>query len=217
MKKRRQFLKITFGFLAGLVWVMNPFFSFIQTAHSKLKKVILPKGTRLSSLVSRNPAELDTRNLEIEPVKDFETMGTSDYEVDLGQWRLRVSGKVEQTMHLTYEEILGLPAIERNVLLICPGVFVNHGRWKGVSMKSFFEKVKADKEATHMVITGPPQSYEKTERFPIKDVLTDKVFLAYGVNGEPLPKKHGFPLRIVAEDYYGDDWVKYVFKVDFVS
>ena len=38
-------------------------------------------------------------------------------------------------------------------------------------------------------------------------------FLAYGVNGKTLPKKHGFPLRVVAEGYYGSDWVKYVYKV----
>jgi sulfoxide reductase catalytic subunit YedY len=39
------------------------------------------------------------------------------------------------------------------------------------------------------------------------------VFLAYQVNGQALPKKHGFPLRVVAEGYYGGDWVKYVYKV----
>jgi len=40
------------------------------------------------------------------------------------------------------------------------------------------------------------------------------VFLAFEVNGEKLPQKHGFPLRIVAEDYYGSDWVKYVYKIE---
>ena len=41
----------------------------------------------------------------------------------------------------------------------------------------------------------------------------DKVFLAYEVNGEPLPGRKGFPLRVMAEDYYGDDWVKYVYRM----
>lgn len=34
-----------------------------------------------------------------------------------------------------------------------------------------------------------------------------------GVNGDPLPQKHGFPLRLVYEDAYGYDWVKYVEEV----
>ena len=38
----------------------------------------------------------------------------------------------------------------------------------------------------------------------------NKVFLAYEVNGQRLPQKHGFPLRVVAEDHYGFQWVKYV-------
>jgi len=51
-------------------------------------------------------------------------------------------------------------------------------------------------------------------QFPIADIRSNKVFLAYAVNGEKLPQQHGFPLRIVAEDYYGSDWVKYVYKIE---
>ena len=51
------------------------------------------------------------------------------------------------------------------------------------------------------------------ETFPIEDYLTHKASLAYGVNGETLPERHGFPLRVVAEDHYGNDWVKYVHKM----
>ncbi len=48
---------------------------------------------------------------------------------------------------------------------------------------------------------------------PVEDLLSNKVFLAYELNGKPLPQRHGFPLRAVAEGYYGYDWVKYVYKV----
>jgi sulfoxide reductase catalytic subunit YedY len=50
-------------------------------------------------------------------------------------------------------------------------------------------------------------------RVPLADVDNGKVILAYAVNGEILPRKHGFPLRLVAEDYYGHDWVKYVYRM----
>ena len=69
-------------------------------------------------------------------------------------------------------------------------------------------------DVTHVTFSGPLRgSFDKVEKFPIKDVLNDKVFLAYEVNGQPLPRRHGFPLRLVAEGYYGDEWVKYVFKL----
>jgi sulfoxide reductase catalytic subunit YedY len=50
-------------------------------------------------------------------------------------------------------------------------------------------------------------------KFPLADILSNKVFLAYGVNSVTLPKKHGFPLRVVAEGYHGSVWVKYVNRV----
>ncbi len=40
-----------------------------------------------------------------------------------------------------------------------------------------------------------------------------KILLAYGVNDTPLPQKHGFPLRLVLEDHYGYEWVKYVDEI----
>ena len=51
------------------------------------------------------------------------------------------------------------------------------------------------------------------ETFSIDYVIAGEVFLAYEVNGVPLPRKHGYPLRIVAGDYYGDDWIKYVYEM----
>ena len=81
-------------------------------------------------------------------------------------------------------------------------------------MKSLLEKAGVGKDVRRVSFRGPKGSNEKVEVFPIEDVMTDKVFLAYGVNGQILPKKHGFPLRVVAQDYYGNDWVKYVYKVN---
>ena len=45
----------------------------------------------------------------------------------------------------------------------------------------------------------------------------EKVFLAYQVNGKPLPERHGFPLRLVADDHYGSRWVKYVERVKVLA
>jgi DMSO/TMAO reductase YedYZ molybdopterin-dependent catalytic subunit len=134
--------------------------------------------------------------------------------VDLKGWRLEVGGNVAATHRLSYTQIRGLPSIERNVLLICPGVFSNYGRWKGISLMTVLNLARMKPDSTHITVYGPEGTYEKDEQFPIADIRSDKVFLAYEVNGETLPQKHGFPLRIVAEDYYGSNWVKYVYRVE---
>lgn len=210
---KRRFLKLSIQFITGIGLLVSPLFSWIRLVQAKVEKIVLPKHFPRQNLVNKNPAYLDTHKLEITPLEDFYTMGITDHETDLNTWRLKVEGRVEQPFQLTYPQILTLPAIERNVLLICPGVFANNGRWKGISMTTLLERAKIKDGVTHLTFKGPEGNYEKTESFYLKDALSDKVFLAYEVNGKPLPKKHGFPLRVVAEGHYGFTWVKYVHKV----
>lgn len=69
------------------------------------------------------------------------------------------------------------------------------------------------KDVTHVTLSTTRAAGGNEEKFPIADILSDKVFLAFGVNGQTLPKKHGYPLRVVAEGYHGSVWVKYVNRV----
>jgi sulfoxide reductase catalytic subunit YedY len=213
METRRNFIRGILGGLGFVGLLLSPFSVLIRSGLAEAKKIILPKDTKRESLVSRDPTSLDTRNLQITPLKDFDTMGPTDHEVDLNKWRLEVNGHVKTPLKLKYEEITSLPSLERAVLLICPGFFANHGRWKGISISELFRMAKEEDNATHVTVRGPRGASEKVERFPIQDILSNKVFLAYGVNGEMLPQRHGFPLRIVAKGYYGDDWVKYVDQI----
>jgi DMSO/TMAO reductase YedYZ molybdopterin-dependent catalytic subunit len=210
---KRRFLKISIKFIAGVGLLVSPLFSWIRLVQAKVQKMILPKNFPRKNLINKNPADLDTHKLDITPLKDFETMGITDQDTNLDTWRLKVEGLVERPLQLTYSQILALPAIERNVLLICPGVFAYNGRYKGIAMTTLLQKAKAKNGATLVTFRGPEGNYEKTERFHLKDALSNKVFLAYEVNGKPLPKKHGFPLRVVAEGKYGFNWVKFVHKI----
>jgi DMSO/TMAO reductase YedYZ molybdopterin-dependent catalytic subunit len=212
-RARRRFIKSALALLGALGLLVTPFSSFFRGLYAKTKKIVLPKGTKRKSLVNKNPAELDARNLEITPLQDFGTMGLTDHDEDMKAWRLSIEGHVRKPSKLTYEEIRSLPSIKKNVLLICPGFFVNHGHWEGVSLKKIFDICGLKKGATHVTFRGPRGPSENLQRFPIADVLSDKVFLSYKVNGQVLPKKHGFPIRLVSEDYYGFDWIKYVYSV----
>lgn len=214
MEKRRHFLSIVLKSIAALGILLNPFFQITRLLYAKGRKVILPKGTRRQDLIDTHPADLDTRNLDITPLKEFKTMGVSDHEVNLNEWTLEITGNVREPLNLAYSHLLSLPSVERDVLLICPGIFANHGQWKGISMREFLEKAGVKEGSTQVSFTGPTRGpYEKNQQYPIADLLSNRVFLAYSVNGEALPRRHGFPLRLVAEGYSGNEWVKYVYKV----
>ena len=154
-----------------------------------------------------NPIDIDTRNLEIDPLDQFGTMGPTDVAIDLKTYRLKVTGKVRHPLSLSYNQILKYPSLTETVLLICPGFFANNGRWTGVHLKVLLQETLTHKDAQYIDING---ANGKGVRIPLKDLDRKRIFLAYRVNGDPLPQKHGFPLRLVFEDAYGYNWVKYV-------
>jgi len=202
MWTRRIFLKIGLGtFLVG--W------KFISDAWAKAKQ-LLPKGFSKNQLKEMNPAEVDNRNLEIDPLDQFGTMGPTDVAIDPKTYRLKITGKVGRPLSLEYDQILKYPSMTEVVLLICPGFFVNNGRWTGVNLNFLLQEAQIKKEAQYIDING---AHGKGVRIPIKTLDQKKIFLAYRVNGETLPQKHGFPLRLVYEDAYGFDWVKYVDEI----
>jgi len=213
MQKRRQFLKSMFGFLAGIGFLFSSLVQAVRVVYAKAQKIILPKDTNMETLSQKDPALLDTRNLEPTPLKNFRTMGDTNYNANINDWRLEIAGRVGKPLRLAYSQILTLSSMERNVLLICRGFFANHGRWKGISMGQLLEMAQMQTGVTHVTFSAPRGAGGNEERFPLEDILSDRVFLAYGVNSVTLPKKHGFPLRLVAEGYHGSIWVKYVNRV----
>jgi sulfoxide reductase catalytic subunit YedY len=202
MWTRRIFLKIGLGtFLVS--W------NFASNVWAKAKQ-LLPKGFPKNQLLNMNPAEVDNRNLEIDPLNQFGTMGPTDVAIDSKTYRLKITGKVERPLSLSYDQILKLPSLTETVLLICPGFFSINGRWTGVNLKSLIQEAQIKKEAQYVDISG---AHGKNVRIPLKTLEQKKVLLAYRVNGETIPQKHGFPLRLVYEDAYGYDWVKYIEEV----
>ena len=205
MLTRRNFIKrfsiSFFGFILNI--------PFVSTLWAQVKK-ILPKGFKREGLKNMNPAEIDNRNLDIDPLEKFGTMGPMDVAVDVKTYQLKITGAVNYPLSLSYDQILKFPSLTELVLLICPGFFANNGRWTGVSLKTLLQEARVKKEATYLDIKG---AYEKGVRIHLKDIDRKKIFLAYCVNGETLPQKHGFPLRLVYEDAYGFDWVKHVDEV----
>jgi sulfoxide reductase catalytic subunit YedY len=213
MNYRRHFIKLILSGFAGLGFLLSPLAAGFRLAWAKTKKIILRKGTRMENLIGKNPADLDTRNLDLTPLEDFETMGLDDHRVNLNKWQLEIDGLVQKPFKLAYSQVIELAPVKRDVLMICPGVFAYHARWEGISVGKLLEMARVNPDATHVIFSGPKGTREKSERFLIEDILSERVFLAYGVNDQVLPRQHGFPLRVVAEGYYGGEWLKYVYKI----
>jgi DMSO/TMAO reductase YedYZ molybdopterin-dependent catalytic subunit len=215
MKSRREVIRILSRLVFALAGVCSLAAGKAARVYADIKKRILPENTDPSALSGDNPEYLDTRNLRIMPLERFGTMGDVDQRIDTEAWRLRVTGAVENPLVIGYDELLQLPAIQKNVLLVCPGFFSYHARWTGVSIQELMKRANVSESAQKLFIRGQSAHGEKKEVFLLSEVKTDAVFLAYAVNGQRLPQKHGFPLRAVAEGHWGAEWIKYVTHITF--
>jgi DMSO/TMAO reductase YedYZ molybdopterin-dependent catalytic subunit len=126
--------------------------------------------------------------------------------IDPERWRLRVHGMVEREYELTYDELLALPMVERYVTLACVsnevgGDLVGNARWLGVPLVDVLDRAGVRDGATQLVgraIDGWTAGFPTAAAFDGREAL-----VAVGMNGEPLPARHGFPARLVVPGLYG--------------
>jgi DMSO/TMAO reductase YedYZ molybdopterin-dependent catalytic subunit len=130
--------------------------------------------------------------------------------IDLDTYRLRVSGKVEQPLELTYDEIRCLPKIEASPVLTCPGYFVDRTTWAGTPIAEVLALAKPQ-EGANIVYFISADGYRTF--LSMTNALDRSNFLAYEWEGQPLPRLHGFPLRVVIPGAEGNQWTKWVVKI----
>jgi len=121
-------------------------------------------------------------------------------------WSLRIHGMVEREVTLDFATLLTGPLVERDVTLICVsnevgGDLVGNARWLGLPIAPLLERAGPTADAD-MVLSTSSDGW--TCSTPL-DVLTDgrDALFAVGMNGEPLPIEHGFPVRMVVPGLYG--------------
>lgn len=126
--------------------------------------------------------------------------------VEAGTWRLRVTGLVEQEVELDFAELTAQPLIERFVTLCCVsnqvgGGLIGNARWLGWPVRELLARARPH-AAADMVLSRSVDGF--TASTPLQALADARdAMLAVGMNGEPLPLEHGYPVRLVVPGLYG--------------
>ncbi len=126
--------------------------------------------------------------------------------VDPSTWSLRIHGMVEREVVVTWDELLALPLEESVTTLACVsnevgGGLIGNAVWLGYPIRELLARAQPAADAD-MVLSRSVDGFSASTPLP---VLQDErnAILAVGMNGEPLPAEHGFPVRMVVPGLYG--------------
>lgn len=125
--------------------------------------------------------------------------------VDVSSWRLRVEGLVDQSFALRYDDLALFPAVETYRTLECisnevGGDLMSNGLWTGIRLADVLQRAGVQAGAT-LVVFKSADDY--TETMPLSQALSPDTLLVYQLDGQPLPARHGFPLRVLGVGTYG--------------
>ncbi len=175
---------------------------------------------------SRDGVQLPAAATKVEPLPrgaDLDVKGITPYltsndkfyrvdvalkvpQIDAGSWRLKIHGKVDKELEFSFDDILRMPLVERRITLTCVSnqvgdQYVGNATWLGVPMRELLKQAGVKSGADCLVSTSQD---DMTISTPIAALTDDRdALLAVGMNGEPLPLKHGFPARMVVPGLYG--------------
>jgi DMSO/TMAO reductase YedYZ molybdopterin-dependent catalytic subunit len=130
--------------------------------------------------------------------------------IDLATYRLKVSGRVNNPLELTYDELRCLPKLNCRCTITCPGFFVDTTDWVGASLAGVLKLADVQRDAQTIEIIGA-DGYSTS--ITLDEALADDNFLAYEWAGKPVPVLHGFPIRAVFPRLTGGNWVKWVIEI----
>jgi DMSO/TMAO reductase YedYZ molybdopterin-dependent catalytic subunit len=144
------------------------------------------------------------------------TVSGSMPRFDPATWRLEVGGLVERPLALTYGQLRSLPRAEQVSTFHCvTGWTVQGVRWGGVRLRDVVAPAgpRAGAHAFRFVSAERPyDDYLTASQAALPDVL-----LAYEMDGKPLPREHGAPVRLVIPEMYGYKNVKWLAGIELVA
>ena len=188
---RRAFLGVTAVGLSSLVWGRSAWQAVSGVTHpfvDALPSGIIPSGWRIYTVAASMP------------------------RFDPATWRLRIDGLVDRPQTIDYEQLRALPAAEQISTFHCvTGWTVSKVHWRGVRFADLLAAAEPHPDAGVLTFTSAEKPYVDTLTFD-QAHLPD-VMLAYEMDGQPLPRPHGAPVRVVIPDMYGYKNVKWVERI----
>ncbi|MER5967582.1 molybdopterin-dependent oxidoreductase [Streptomyces sp. NPDC002057] len=189
--------------------------SSARDAVASRAAVVLPRPVSTAPPVPAGAA------LRVPGVSPFTTPNRDFYRVDTalvvpkvttGEWSLRIHGKgVRRELRLSFDDLLRRELIERDITLTCVsnevgGPYVGNARWLGARLSELLAEAgvrppSRGGTADQLVARSVDGM---TLGSPVEDVMDGRdALLAVGMNGEPLPFEHGFPVRMLVPGLYG--------------
>ncbi len=152
--------------------------------------------------------------------------------IDAAGWSLEVTGLVKKPMTFTLDQLQARARQEVTFTVECSG---NNGfpwftggigtaKWAGTSLASILQEAGVMDDGIEVVFVGEDagkeqvRDVEMTQNFARSMSLTDAMdpnnILCYEMNGAPLTKPNGFPLRVIAPGWYGIANVKWLKRIE---
>lgn len=170
--------------------------------------ITLPRAAAAAEVPSSAELGIDGLAPVITPNAQFYRIDTALAvpAVDPTSWSLRIHGMVEREITITWDELLALPLEESVTTLACVsnevgGGLIGNAVWLGHPLRELLARAAPNADAD-MVLSRSVDGF--TASTPLAVLEDDRnAILAVGMNGEPLPAEHGFPVRMVVPGLYG--------------
>ncbi len=143
-------------------------------------------------------------------------------ESGFNEYRLEVSGLVEQAASLSLAQVRALPNRTQITRHDCVEGWSAIGKWKGARLGALLETVKPKPAARYVVFhCADPMEMDGSsfyyESIDMEDAFHPQTILAYELNDKTLPIANGAPLRVRVERQLGYKMAKYVMRIELVD
>ena len=139
--------------------------------------------------------------------------------VDANSWRLVVKGLVNNPLTITYEQLKAIPSVPQIATLECvsnkiANDFIGTAIWNGIKLKGLLDEAGVKPSAKYIIFRCA-DGYDVG--IPLERGFQEGSILAYGMNGETLNAKHGYPVRAIIPGLYGMMNPKWITEIELID
>jgi DMSO/TMAO reductase YedYZ molybdopterin-dependent catalytic subunit len=147
------------------------------------------------------------------------TKNLVDPDVNASWWRLAIDGAVDRPRSYSLDELRALPSIRQEQTLECISNRVGSGLmsnavWTGVRLPDLLATAGPISSATRVILHAA-DGY--THTISVEKAMEPTTLLAHRMNGQPLPGRHGYPVRLLVPGTYGEVHVKWLDRIEFTD